>query len=307
MREPSISVVVPTRNRADQAVACAEALLRCSEIEEIVFVDQSEGDATELGLRGLGAATIRCVRSSLRGAANGRNTGIDATTGRIIAFTDDDCRAAPDWVTCIKSIFDADPDVGIVCGRVYAPDYLRDKGFTTEFEPDRREWQRQFPPPDRDWGITANFAARREIFTDLGRFDPMLGAGTALRAGEEPDLIFRVLKAGRKVINAREVQVEHLGVRSFGQPSSDLWRSYGVGTAAALFKHVRLGDPDAAKLFLSHLATMGRVILRNVLRGQRPLGAGYTLALLSGAAASLRFGVDRSTRLYVDRAKTVGR
>jgi len=76
-----------------------------------------------------------------------------------------------------------------------------------------------------------------------------------------------------------------------------------MGTAAALFKHVRLGDSDAMKLYLRHLVGCGRLIFTNVVHLHQPIGFGYTLAFLSGALASLRFGVDRKQRLYVSRGR----
>src|SRR4051812_5516598 len=104
-----ISVVVPTRNRPDHAAACAQALLACEGLQQVVFVDQSDSEATLEAIRALGDSRIGCVRSQLRGATNGRNVGIELTTGAIIAFTDDDCRVAPDWISRILEAFDGDP------------------------------------------------------------------------------------------------------------------------------------------------------------------------------------------------------
>jgi glycosyltransferase involved in cell wall biosynthesis len=298
----TISIVVPTRNRADHALACAHELQQCEGFLEVIFVDQSDDDATERAISGLSDPRMRCVRSSLRGATNGRNLGIDLSKGSLIAFTDDDCRPARDWITRIREIFAADPEVAVVCGRVTVPEELQSQGFAIGFEPEVRDWQHRFPPPDRDWGITANLSARREVFTRLGKFDPFLGPGAPLLCGEEPDLLFRVLKAGMKVVNAGEVHVVHLGVRAFGPEASQLWHTYGVGTAAALFKHIRLGDGDAAKLYLQHLNKMGSVMGKSLLRGQRPVGLRYTLSFLSGALASFKFRVDRDLRQYKKKA-----
>ena len=60
--------------------------------------------------------------------------------------------------------------------------------------------------------------------------------------------------AGGRVVNAREVVVDHLGVRAPGQESQKLMRGYGVGTGAALYKHVRLGDLAANFIFQAMLA-----------------------------------------------------
>jgi GT2 family glycosyltransferase len=296
---PSVSVVVPTRNRAEQAVACGRELLGCRGLEEVVFVDQSDDDATERGLEALKDLRLRYVRSDLRGATNGRNVGIESTTGEIIAFTDDDCRVTPDWIERIADIFQGDPDAAVVCGRVRMPDELRSKGFAIEFEPKVREYHHRFPQAEGDWGLTANLAARRAVFERVGLFDPFLGAGAPLLSGEEPDLLFRVLKAGLKVVNATEVEVAHLGIRSIGDESSQLWHAYGVGTAAAFFKHVRMGDADAARIYLGFLGVTGRIAAKNLLTGRRPIGLRYVVAYLSGTVESLRFRIDPGHRMYL--------
>lgn len=295
---PTVSVVIPTRNRPEHALACVQRLLESEGFLEITVVDQSDGNATELALRAASDERVHYVHSELRGATNGRNVGIGVSKGDVIAFTDDDCRVALDWAVRIADVFEKDPDAAVVCGRVHVPDELRVDGFAMEFEPLVREWWHRFPPPDRDWGITANLSARRSVFERLGRFDPLLGPGAPLRCGEEPDLLFRVLSSGMKVINAREVAVEHLGIRAHGSESADLWNTYGVGTSAALFKHIRLGNPEAMKLYLQHLGIMSRVVSKNLLTGNRPTGLRYTWAFLSGAVESMKFRVDRSQRLY---------
>jgi hypothetical protein len=59
--------------------------------------------------------------------------------------------------------------------------------------------------------MTANAAIRREILEDplIGYLDEALGPGTASGAGEDPYLIYRILKEGRTVIYDPEVHVLH--------------------------------------------------------------------------------------------------
>ena len=304
MSPVDLAVVVPTRNRPDHVVECAESLIACGGFDELLFIDQSDGTETANVVEGLGDARIRCVRSELRGATNGRNLGIELSSSAIIAFTDDDCRVAPDWTARIRDAFESDAETAVVCGRVHVPEELAREGFAMSFEPSVREWQGRFPPPDRDWGITANLSVRRSVLDKVGRFDPFLGPGAPLLCGEEPDLLFRVLEGGLKVVNATEVEVTHLGIRAHGEESRQLWDIYGAGTAAALFKHVRLGNTKAMRLWLQHLTTMARVMTGNLLTGTRPIGARYTLSFLSGTRQSLRFDIDRGRRVYRGRRGT---
>jgi glycosyltransferase involved in cell wall biosynthesis len=302
-RVDRLSVVVPTRNRPDHVVDCAKSLIACGGFDELLFIDQSDDSETAVVIEELGHARVRCVRSELRGATNGRNLGIELSSGTIIAFTDDDCRVARDWTARIRDVFDDDPDAAVVCGRVHVPDELAAQGFAMSFEPLVREWQGHFPPPDRDWGITANLSVRRSVLERVGRFDPFLGPGAPLLCGEEPDLLFRVLDAGLKVVNATEVVVTHLGIRMHGEESRQLWDIYGAGTAAALFKHVRMGNTTAMRLWLQHMAKMARVMGGNLLTGRRPIGARYTVSFLSGTRESFRFGIDPVRRIYRLRSR----
>jgi glycosyltransferase involved in cell wall biosynthesis len=300
---PRISIVMPTRNRPADAGDCVRSIVRGGGFAEVIVVDQSDDRATEDAVAAIGDPRVRYLPSALRGATNGRNVGIEASSGEVLAFTDDDCRVAPDWTATVAHIFATDREAAVVCGRVHVPAELATQGYAVSFEPEVREWQGRFPPPGRDWGITANFAVRRDVFAQVGSFDGLLGPGAPLVCGEEPDFLFRVLKAGLKVVNAREVLVEHLGVRAHGPESTQLWRIYAAGTGAALFKHVRLGDLDAIGLYLRHLGGCARLILTNVLHLHRPIGIGYTLAFLSGAVASLKFRIDRERRLYIPGAQ----
>jgi glycosyltransferase involved in cell wall biosynthesis len=296
-----VSVVVPTRNRAAHVAACAATIVRNPHFRELIIVDQSDGTETEQALAVVRDPRMRYVRSELRGVTNGRNVGIELSSGDIVAFTDDDCRVPVDWVERVAGVFAADPEVAVVCGRVRVPEEVQGRGFAASFEPEVREWKGRYPPPDRDWGITANLALRRSIIDRVGTFDAMLGAGAPMPSGGEPDFLFRVLRAGMKVVNAREVELDHLGARAPGPEEKRLLQAYATGTAAAIFKHVRLGDVDAGLLYLRHLAGCGRLILTNAVHLHRPLGVGYTMAFLSGTIKSLGYRVDRDRRLYVQR------
>jgi hypothetical protein len=139
------------------------------------------------------------------------------------------------------------------------------------------------------------------VLSRIGAFDPFLGAGAPLRSGGEPDFLFRVLRAGFKVVNAREVVVDHYGIRKPGEEFKQLIMGYGSGTAAAMFKHVRVGDPAGIGVYLRFLSSAVWMVVSNVVRGKRPTGANYLRAFLSGSLASFGFRIDRERRQYVSR------
>jgi glycosyltransferase involved in cell wall biosynthesis len=295
-----VSVVVPTRDRAGHIQACVPTVLANPELFELWVIDQSMDASTEEALKPFADPRLHYVRSAERGVTSGRNLGMQLSRGDLIAFTDDDCRVPPDWVFQIANLFEHDPDAAVVCGRVLVPTE-HGEGFTTSFEPVQREWSGAYPPPDRDWGITANLALRRSVLERIGPLDSVLGAGAPLRSGGEPDFLFRALKAGFKVVNAKEVELSHVHVRSEGKASKQLLSNYASGTAAAFVKHVRMGDLDALRIYVSHLLGCVKLVVINAARLRRPIGIGYTLAFLKGSVASFSYRVDRQRRLYVPR------
>jgi glycosyltransferase involved in cell wall biosynthesis len=268
---------------------------------ELIVVDQSDGTETKDALSGLQDSRLRYEATQTRGVTASRNLGIELSKGDIVAFTDDDCRVAENWVESLRAVFEADAGVAVVCGRVVVPEELLSKGFTESFEPHVREWQGRYPPFGSDWGITANLSLRKSVVERVGPFDPMLGAGAPLRSGGEPDLLFRVLRAGLKIVNASEVMVEHLGVRAFGPEAQKLMRGYGKGTGAALFKHIRLGDLDAARVYAGFLAANVQRVCKNLVRGQRPTGLGYLVSFVQGSLDSYQYRVDKHSRTYAPR------
>jgi glycosyltransferase involved in cell wall biosynthesis len=299
MNAISVSVVVPTRNRPDHIGPCIESILANQTPNiEIVVIDQSDDDSSKLALASqLADPRLRHEPTSSRGAARARNVGIERTSGALIAFTDDDCRVPPDWVARIANVFENEPEAGVVFGRVAIPEHLKGLGFAADFEPAQREHRGSYPTATETWGIGANMSVRRTVFEQLGLFDGLLGPGSAFKAGEEVDFAIRVLAAGWKIVNAREVSLDHLGVRT-GDAAGQLLRGYLFATGAVFAKHVRLGTRGTAELAAKFLALHAQHAGSSVLRGRRPSGIGGLLALLSGAAQSLSYPVDRDHKVY---------
>jgi glycosyltransferase involved in cell wall biosynthesis len=296
-----LSIVVPTRNRPADIVLCVRSILATDGFIELIVVDQGDGRAVEDALAPLTDPRLRYVRTETRGVGAGRNVGLDSSRGDVIAYTDDDCRVSPDWPSAIIRAFEADPETAVVCGTVRVPPEIQHLGFAQDFAPARREWQGRYPPPGQ-WGITANFAVRRSAFARVGPFDPLLGAGAPLRSGGEPDFLYRVLRAGLKVVNAKEVCVDHYGIRKLGPEASTLFEGYGIGAGAAFTKYMRLGDLTAALVYARFVGSIARQVCATLIRTGRPTGAGFLFALFRGVRLSYKYGIDPQRQMYVDYA-----
>lgn len=100
-----VSVVVPTRDRAEMLRDCLSSLLRqdySSESYQIIVVDDGSSDGTSSVLAELRTGylghDLRAVRSWGRGLNAARNNGIRAARGDLVIFVDDDVDAPPTWL-----------------------------------------------------------------------------------------------------------------------------------------------------------------------------------------------------------------
>lgn len=122
--DSGITVVVPTFNRADRLAVLLESLqhleppsLPC----EIIVADNGSTDDTAATIRRFAEHSpvpVRYLHEPRRGVSHARNAAIDAASGSIVAFTDDDQDVAPDWLIAIERTFWENPDVQVIGGRV---------------------------------------------------------------------------------------------------------------------------------------------------------------------------------------------
>jgi GT2 family glycosyltransferase len=298
-----VSAIICTRNRGDKIATAVSSVLACDHPSfDLTIIDQSTDDLTRDAVAKLAAddQRLRYVHSTEPGLSRAYNNGVRRTTGEIIVFTDDDCLVEPDWITNIVKAFEVEPDGDLLYGRVVAAkataeDIARTPVLDLE-APERLAKGEGF----KVWGMGANFAARRRLFDRAGYFDEMLGGGGPLWSSQDYDLEYRAYKAGCVILLRPEVYVRHDGRRE-DEDWPKLLLAYGAGDGAFYMKHVRCGDPLAmwllAKQFGSNAA---KVVVKTVmLRNDR--NRYYVRGIVRGARASFRYGVDRRSRLYVER------
>lgn len=119
-KPPTVSVVLPTYNRADLLARSLRSVLEQSWRDlEVIVVDDGSTDHTAEVVRSCGDPRVRYVeRRENAGAAVARNTGIEAAAGRFIAFQDSDDVWHPEALEKRMQAFaDAPADTGVVyCG-----------------------------------------------------------------------------------------------------------------------------------------------------------------------------------------------
>ena len=116
---PTVSVIVPTRNRAELLPRAIRSVLAQTYPDfELVIVDDGSSDNTPAVVAGFADHRIRSLRHRRNfGQSKALNTGIESARGQYVAFLDDDDEWLPHKLADQVAVFDAAPaQVGLVSG-----------------------------------------------------------------------------------------------------------------------------------------------------------------------------------------------
>jgi glycosyltransferase involved in cell wall biosynthesis len=244
----AVSLLLCTRNRAEQLQICLEYIARqnpsCS--WELVVVDNGSTDDTDRVLSEYAAKMpfpITILYEGRPGQRLGLNQALRVARGNIIALTDDDCYVESDYIDRVREIFE-DPKIGYAGGRVdlFDPtDYPITIKTSTEPE---------YLPPrsyvEGGWILGANMMFRRSVLEAIGGFDPELGPGTRFY-GDDIDAQARASFAGWWGFYAPTAVVAHHHRRKANDGRA-LMRIYCKGTGAYMAKF--LLNPETRFIYL---------------------------------------------------------
>ena len=233
--EPFCSVIVPTRNRPRQLTACLAALARLDYPRDrfaIVVVDDGSEPAVV-------APGVRVIRQPQAGPGVARNTGAREAGGEFLAFTDDDCAPASDWLRQVAARLAENPDRLIggdirnaLTTNAYAEASQMLVGYLYDYYNSGSGGPRFF--------TSNNMAVARALFLDIGGFDAALSRATA----EDREFCDRWLHHGYRLTYAPDMIVHHshrLTLRLF-------WRQHFVYGRGAHYYHVVRAERRAARL-----------------------------------------------------------
>jgi GT2 family glycosyltransferase len=204
-RVTDISVVAPTYNRGERIrplLAALEAQTLPASCFEVIFVDDCSCDGTPDLLAGLAEITPLEVRvlstpTNSGGAAAPRNIGWRAAKAPIVAFIDDDCLPAAGWLESGLAMMRADPDLGVIQGRVVPP-----SDYDVTHPGPWDVWRKV--EGETPWFEGSNLFYRRAALEDAGGFNEEFGIW-----GEDSDLGWKVVERGWKRGFAASATVEH--------------------------------------------------------------------------------------------------
>jgi len=182
-----LAVIVATVGRPERLERLLETLsqqdLPPDRFELFVVIDGSHTESVEV---------LRRWREQLpqlrwqetghrRGPAAARNVAWRATSGKIVAMTDDDCEPDAGWLSALLAAFEQDPELGVALGRTVT-DRSRVTPFSHYVENHAGEGHQ-----------TCNSAYRRAVLEQLDGFDERFPAAYL----EDTDLFCRATRVCR--------------------------------------------------------------------------------------------------------------
>jgi GT2 family glycosyltransferase len=249
---PEVSIVLATYDRPERLARTLKTLAaQTYPAFEVLVVDNCPdrpGAAT--AVERLNDRRFRLLVEKRPGTSHARNTGLEAASTDIVAFTDDDVDADIDWLGNLVVPFFEDPTIACVTGLIL-PERLDTRaeltfeqfgGFSKGLVP------RSFTLNDNGhgplypynvglFGSGACAAFRRSVFLNIGGFATDLGPATIARGGEDLDAYLNVLHAGYQLHYSPAAIVRHESRTDMSALAQQIY-SYGVGVSAMITRRV---------------------------------------------------------------------
>jgi O-antigen biosynthesis protein len=184
---PRVSVVVCSYNGARTIGDCLEGLLHLEYPDfEVIVIDDGSTDSTAAIAAEYG---VRLISTENRGLSHARNIGMEAATGEIVAYLDDDACPDPHWLTYLAATFLSTthagvggPNIALVGDGPIADCVANAPGNPTHVLLSDREAE-HIPG--------CNMAFRKACLQAIGGFDPQFRV-----AGDDVDVCWRLRQCG---------------------------------------------------------------------------------------------------------------
>ncbi|MGN1196323.1 MAG: glycosyltransferase family 2 protein [Acetatifactor sp.] len=205
MSDVYLSIIIPTLGRKDEVRALFDSIenakIDCT--YEVLVIDQNEdGLLDQLCIEYKDALNVVQHKVLFKGLSKAKNYGIDHASGEVLCFPDDDAEMCSDTVhTALKII--KEKDVECVFGKCVDKQTKEDSVM-------KFRAQEQLLTLDNFEGafVEATMFAKKDIFCKH-RYDEKLGVGSIFGSQEGYDLVYRMLKDGKKLFFSPEIVFYH--------------------------------------------------------------------------------------------------
>ncbi len=227
MAQPTFSIVIATYDRPAEILNCLRSIAAVDyprERFEVVVVD--DGSPADVAAAVHAAALdldVRVLRQPNRGPGAARNAGARVARGRLVVFTDDDCRPERDWLRALERA--ADDDRECMLGGRTRNGAVSIYSRTSQIISDAV--YRYFNDGGRGATFFAsnNLALPRAAFLAIGGFDESFRP-----ASEDRELCDRWRSSGRAMAFVPDAVVSHAHSPTFGRFVRQ-YVAYGRGAA----------------------------------------------------------------------------
>jgi glycosyltransferase involved in cell wall biosynthesis len=262
------SVAICTLNRAGDLKEALLSLLRQSfqGAYEIIVVDNGSTDHTRQvvqDFRKMVSIPVIYIFEERLGLSVARNRAIRAANGEYVLFLDDDATASEHWILEIVSLFEQNPRIGCVGGKIEpvwegsAPAWLPQENRTLYTILDYADEVVEMREPAVPFG--ANMAFRKSVFETMDAFREDLGrVGGNLLSSEESELIGRIRRR-YAVYYTPHAPVHHKIPRSRISRRWLLRRIYWQGVSSAVSSRQKPG------IFIKSLLKLPLFVLLSIL------------------------------------------
>lgn len=191
--ERFISVVVPAHNRPEFLTKTIERLLAQQypkQKYEIIVVGFKGNNTIAQVKQKFSDKRLRFFTINSRFPDKKRNFGIKKAKGSIVAFTDDDCLPAKNWLSKINEAFEKDKSLAGIEGLTWNDNKKLYCHATENLTGGK------YP--------ACNYAFKKKVLLEVGGFDENYNFFR-----EDTDLAFKVLSKGYKIDFVKDVRVYH--------------------------------------------------------------------------------------------------
>ncbi|HEX6886380.1 MAG TPA: glycosyltransferase family 2 protein [Planctomycetota bacterium] len=194
-----LGVVVIGRNEGERLLECLASLSPAA--VPVVYADSASSDGSPARARALGAEVVVLDARQPLNAARGRNAGharlLELRPAlRYVFFVDGDCSVAPGFLAEARAELERDPGLGAVCGR------------RRERHPERSVFNRLV---DCEWDTPVGEAEAfgGDVVVRVAALRQCGGYDESLNQGEDPELAFRLRRAGWRIRRLASEMTRH--------------------------------------------------------------------------------------------------
>jgi O-antigen biosynthesis protein len=214
--EPVVSVVMVLYGGWQIARRAIRDLVdNTSQPFELLLVDNASPDSTQVRVQEEVVGGKLIVNETNRGFGNASNQGAEAARGRYVCFLNSDALVLPGWLEPLLETLESDPSNGAV-----VPLFLNEDGSIQEAgsvidsigyahavgsgaDPSQLEYRFR---REVDFGSAACLLVGRDVFTEVGGFDPCYEPAYF----EDVDLCFKLRRRGLRTMYEPRSRVVHV-------------------------------------------------------------------------------------------------